>query len=162
MIGFINSLVTLSLNYIYYSAVALQFSVTHALGFSVYTSHSLAMGLNTEIITWNHSEIILSSTTKSLWLFCTENSELTDCIHISYKHSALVSQYRLYISFTRTTQKTYFVLDSYCCNALTWWLFTGRYIETGFFLLLPCVYFVARCLTVCYLATLWPSLSQYY
>jgi hypothetical protein len=55
MTGFINTSVTISLNYNQYSAVAdvhnLQFTVPYALGFSVSTSRLLATDLNTEIIT---------------------------------------------------------------------------------------------------------------
>jgi hypothetical protein len=46
-----------------YSAIAdlhtLQFTVAHALGFSVSTSRILATGLNTGTITSNHYEILL-------------------------------------------------------------------------------------------------------
>jgi hypothetical protein len=65
----------------------LQFTVVHALGFSVFTSHLLATDFKTEIITSNHYEVFLSST-NFLWLSPPENSELTDCIHFSHKHSA--------------------------------------------------------------------------
>jgi hypothetical protein len=55
MIGFISILVTSSLNYSQYSAIAdlhnLQFTVAHALGFSVFTSLVLATDLNTETST---------------------------------------------------------------------------------------------------------------
>jgi hypothetical protein len=51
----------------------------------------------------------------------------------------------------------HFIIDSYCCNALKWGLFTGRCLETAILLLLPCVYSVAGCLPVRYLAKLWPS-----
>jgi hypothetical protein len=50
MIGFIGTSVTISLNYYQYSAIAdlhtFQFTVTHALGFSVSTSRLLATALN--------------------------------------------------------------------------------------------------------------------
>jgi hypothetical protein len=58
MIEFISTLVTTSLNYSQYrkySAIAdlhtFHFTVAHALGFSVFTSHLLATDLNTETIT---------------------------------------------------------------------------------------------------------------
>jgi uncharacterized membrane protein len=62
MIGFISTLVTHTLNYIYihvycrqYSAIAdlhtFQFTIVHALGFSVSTSRLLATDLSTEIST---------------------------------------------------------------------------------------------------------------
>jgi hypothetical protein len=55
MIGFIGTLVTISLNYNQHSAIAdlhnLEFTVAHALGFSVSISRLLATDLNTENIT---------------------------------------------------------------------------------------------------------------
>jgi hypothetical protein len=58
MIGFIGISVTSSLNHIYYSAIAdlhnLQFTVTHALEFAVFTSRLLATDLNIETSTSNH------------------------------------------------------------------------------------------------------------
>jgi hypothetical protein len=69
MIGFISTSVTSSLNHNYYSAIAdlhkLQFTVAHALGFSVSTSRLLATDLNTGTITSNPMK---SSSLKS---FCT-------------------------------------------------------------------------------------------
>jgi hypothetical protein len=63
MIGFIDTSVTVSLNYNQYSAIAdlnpFQFTVAHALGFSVSTSRLLATDLNTETITANHYEVFL-------------------------------------------------------------------------------------------------------
>jgi hypothetical protein len=63
MIGFYSTLVTISLNYNQYSAIAdlhnLQFTVAHALGFSVSTSRLLATDLNTETSTSNHYEVSL-------------------------------------------------------------------------------------------------------
>jgi hypothetical protein len=57
-------LCTISLNYKQYSDVAdlhiFQFTVVHALGFSVYTSRILATDLNTGTITWNYYEVVLS------------------------------------------------------------------------------------------------------
>jgi hypothetical protein len=62
MIGFISASVTISLNYNQYSAVAdlhtFQFTVAHALEFSVFTSRLLATDLNTETVT---SSIMKSS-----------------------------------------------------------------------------------------------------
>jgi hypothetical protein len=73
MIGFISTLVTISLNHTYYrqySAIddlhTLQFTVAHALGFSVSTSRLLATDLNTEIITSNHHEVFLLFRLQSL------------------------------------------------------------------------------------------------
>jgi hypothetical protein len=64
MIGFISTLVTISLNYNQYSAIAdlhtLQFIVVHILGFSVSTSLLLATELNTETSTWDHYVVFLS------------------------------------------------------------------------------------------------------
>jgi hypothetical protein len=58
MIGFINTLVTTSLNHIYYrqySAIAdlhtFQFTVAHALGFIVFTNRLLVTDLHTETST---------------------------------------------------------------------------------------------------------------
>jgi hypothetical protein len=64
MIGFIDpSLYHLSLTYKPYSTIAelhtFQFTVVHALWFSIYTSHILATDLNTETITSNHYEVFL-------------------------------------------------------------------------------------------------------
>jgi hypothetical protein len=63
MIGFIGTSFTISLNYNQYSAIAdlhsLQFSVAHALGFSVSTSRLLATDLNTETSTSDHFEDFL-------------------------------------------------------------------------------------------------------
>jgi hypothetical protein len=73
MIGFISNLVTNSLNYSQYrqySAITdlhtLHFTVAHALGFSVFTSH-LATDLNTEISTSKHYEVLLPFLVQSLW-----------------------------------------------------------------------------------------------
>jgi hypothetical protein len=63
MIGFISTSVTNSLNHNYYSVIAdlhkLQFTVIHALGFSVFTSRLVATDLNAETSTPNHSEVFL-------------------------------------------------------------------------------------------------------
>jgi hypothetical protein len=67
MIGFISTLVTILLITLKYSCIAdlhtFQFTVGHALRFSVSTSRLLAMVLNTETITWNHYEVFLPSIT---------------------------------------------------------------------------------------------------
>jgi hypothetical protein len=64
MIGFTGTSVTISPNYNQYSAISdlliLQFTVAHALEFSVSTSRLLATDLNTEAITSNHYEVFLS------------------------------------------------------------------------------------------------------
>jgi hypothetical protein len=61
MIGFINTWVTTALNYNQYNSIAdlhnLQFTVAHALGFSVSTSRLIATDLNTESNTSNYYEI---------------------------------------------------------------------------------------------------------
>jgi hypothetical protein len=61
MIGFIGTSATSSLNYNQYSAIAdlhtFQFTVAHALGFSVFTSCILATYLNTETSTSNHYKV---------------------------------------------------------------------------------------------------------
>jgi hypothetical protein len=53
--------ITISLNYNQYSAIAVlhtfQFTVAHALRFSVSTSRLLATDFNTGTITSNHSEV---------------------------------------------------------------------------------------------------------
>jgi hypothetical protein len=82
IIGFISTLVTASPNYSQYSAIAdlrnLQFTVAHALGFSVFTSRLLATDLNTDTITSFHYESFLSSATLySSVLICTRSSQFT-------------------------------------------------------------------------------------
>jgi hypothetical protein len=61
MIGFIGTLVTISLNDNQYSAIAdlhnLQFTTAHALGFSVFTSHLLVTELKQSL---SHSLMELS------------------------------------------------------------------------------------------------------
>jgi hypothetical protein len=70
MMGFIGTSVTISLNYIQYSAIAdlnnLQFILAHALGFSVSTSRLLVRDLNTETVTSNYYEVFLSILLQSL------------------------------------------------------------------------------------------------
>jgi hypothetical protein len=60
MIGFIGTWFTVFLNYNQYNTIAdlhkLQFTVAHALGFSVFTSRLLGTDLNTETSTSNHYE----------------------------------------------------------------------------------------------------------
>jgi hypothetical protein len=69
MIGFISISVTISLNY--YSAnadwLSLQFTVAHALRFSVSTSRLLATVLNTETSTSNHYEVFLPFIVQLPW-----------------------------------------------------------------------------------------------
>jgi hypothetical protein len=64
MIGFIGTSVIISLNHIYYRAVAdlhtFQFAVAHALGFSIITGRILAADLNAETSASNHYEVFLS------------------------------------------------------------------------------------------------------
>jgi hypothetical protein len=70
MIGFISTLVTIYVNYSQYSDIAdlhtLQFTVSHALGFSDFTSRLLATDLNTENSTSNHYEVLLLFRLQSL------------------------------------------------------------------------------------------------
>jgi hypothetical protein len=99
MIGFIGTSVTISLNYKPYSAIAdlhtFQFTVIHALGFSVSTNRLLATDLNTGIITSNHYEVFLSFLLQSPWnadpifqslycmvLICTEISPRLTVSHL--------------------------------------------------------------------------------
>jgi hypothetical protein len=84
MIGFISTLVTVSLSHIYcrqYSVNAdlhtLQFTVAHALGFSASTSRLLATDLNTETITLNCHEVFLLFYLFQLTTECHYHSELT-------------------------------------------------------------------------------------
>jgi hypothetical protein len=65
---------SLSPNYTYYSSISdlhnLQYTVTHALGFSVFTSRLLATDLNTETSAWNQKwslHDISSSITRMGW-----------------------------------------------------------------------------------------------
>jgi hypothetical protein len=78
MIGFISTSVISSLNYHQYSAIAdlhnFQFTVAHALGFSVFTSRFLATDINTETNTSNHSEVFFLFRLQSLWNLGTKNS----------------------------------------------------------------------------------------
>jgi hypothetical protein len=63
MIEFICTLITSSLNHTYCSAIAdvhnLQFTVAHALGFSVSTIRLLATDLDTEITASDHYEVFM-------------------------------------------------------------------------------------------------------
>jgi hypothetical protein len=74
--------VTSSLNYNYYSAIAdlhnLQFTVAHALGFSVSTSRLLATDLNTETSTSNYYEVFLPFLVQSPWNLGTQLRTLLD------------------------------------------------------------------------------------
>jgi hypothetical protein len=71
MIGLIGSSFTMSLNYSQYRGIAdlhnLQFTVVHALGFSVSTSRLLATDLNTETSTANHYEVFFPFLVQSPW-----------------------------------------------------------------------------------------------
>jgi hypothetical protein len=84
MFGFISILVTSSLNDICYSAIAdlhsLQFTVSQARGFSVFTCRLLETDLNTETSTSNHYEIFLSFLVQSPWNLGTQLKTLPDCI----------------------------------------------------------------------------------
>jgi hypothetical protein len=63
MTGFISTSAAISLNYNQYSAITdlhnLQFTIAHALGFSVFTSRLLATDLNTETSVSDHYEVLL-------------------------------------------------------------------------------------------------------
>jgi hypothetical protein len=78
MFGFISTSVTISFNYHQYSAIAdlhiFQFTVAHALGFSVSTSRLLATDPKTEISTSNTYEALLPFRLQSLWNLGTKNS----------------------------------------------------------------------------------------
>jgi hypothetical protein len=88
MIGFIGTSVTVSLNYNQYSVIAdlhtFQFTVTHALGSSVFTSLILATDLNTETITSNHYEVFWPFLVQSPW---TADSPELDSILQFYRQS---------------------------------------------------------------------------
>jgi hypothetical protein len=64
MIGFSSTSVTISLNYSQYNAIAdlhtSQFTVAHALGFSISISRLLATDLNTETSTSNHYDVLFN------------------------------------------------------------------------------------------------------
>jgi hypothetical protein len=64
-------LCTFSLNCKQYSVIAdlhtFQFTIAHALGFSVSTSHILATDLNTGTVTSNHYEVFLQFLIQSPW-----------------------------------------------------------------------------------------------
>jgi hypothetical protein len=108
-----------------------------------------------------------SSTTNFPWLFSIENSELTDCNHFPYKHSALVSQPRLSYNrySTRTTDRKHNLRGSYpascCCLATSYnhssycCVFTISFTNNGN--TLPIVgqefVFAGTCLPSCCLAT---------
>jgi hypothetical protein len=82
MIEFIRTSFTISLNYNQYSAIAdlhsLQFTVEHALGFSVSTSRLLATDLNTETSTSNHYEVFVPFLVQSPWNLGTQLKPLLD------------------------------------------------------------------------------------
>jgi hypothetical protein len=82
MTGFIGTSVTSSLNHTYYSAIAdlhnFQFTVAHALGFSVSTSRLLATDLNEETSTSNHYEVFLPFLVQSPWNLGTQLKALLD------------------------------------------------------------------------------------
>jgi hypothetical protein len=71
MIGFIGSSVTSSLNHTqlqcYHCSTHFQFTIAHALGFSIFTSSLLAMDLNTENSTSNCYEVFLLFHLQSPW-----------------------------------------------------------------------------------------------
>jgi hypothetical protein len=85
--------VTISLNYIQYSAIALlhtfQFTVAHTLGSSVFTSRLLATDLNTETYTSNHYDVYLSFLVQSPWNLGTQLKTVLDS---SQNHTATDGQ----------------------------------------------------------------------
>jgi hypothetical protein len=87
MTGFISTLITTSLNYSQYSDIAdlhtLQFTVAHALGFSVFTSRLLVTALNTEISSSKHYKVYLPFLVQSLWNSTALNTELP--VAVSYR-----------------------------------------------------------------------------
>jgi hypothetical protein len=111
MTGFIDpSLYHLSHNYNQYSAIAdlhiFQFTVAHALTFSVFTSRILATDLNTETITSNHYEVFLPFLVQSF--LNADPPELDQIIHFS-SFLTLYSSV-LQIDAARTTYKTLLLL----------------------------------------------------
>jgi hypothetical protein len=93
MIAFISTLVTIFLNYNRYSAVAnlhnFQFTVAHALGFSVSTSRLLATDLNTETSTSDHYEVFLLFLVQSPRNLATQ-IKLSWTLNYTALHSALI------------------------------------------------------------------------
>jgi hypothetical protein len=98
MIGFISSLVRISLNYNQYNAIAdlhtFQFTVAHTLGFSVFTSHVLATGLNTEASTSHHYEVVLPFIAQSPWNLGTQLKTLLDSSQVPFLYSLISPQHR--------------------------------------------------------------------
>jgi hypothetical protein len=88
MIGCISTLVKNSLNCSQYSDIpnlhTSQFTVAHALGFSVFTSRLLATDLNIEISTSKHYEVLLTFLVQSLLnltaLWWTQNWSSRRCL----------------------------------------------------------------------------------
>jgi hypothetical protein len=88
MIGFISNSATTFLNYSQYSDNAdlntIQFTVAHALGFSIFTSRFLATDHNTETSTSKHYEVLLPLLVQSLWnstaLCWTQNRTSRGCL----------------------------------------------------------------------------------
>jgi hypothetical protein len=87
MLGFTGTLVTISLNHNQYSAIAdldtYQFTVAHALGFSVCTSRPPATDLNTETNTSNHYEVFLPFLVQSPW--AADSPELDQILHFYHQ-----------------------------------------------------------------------------
>jgi hypothetical protein len=94
MIGFIGASFTVSLNYNQYRAVAdlhnLQFTVAHALGFSVSTSRLLATNLNTETSISNHYEVFLPFLVQSPWNLGTQLKTLLDSSSSEFKNGGAI------------------------------------------------------------------------
>jgi hypothetical protein len=83
MTGFISTSFTISRNHTYYSVIAdlqnLQFTIAHALGFSVSSSRPLAADLNTETSTSNRHEVFLPFLVRSPWYLGTQLKTFLDC-----------------------------------------------------------------------------------
>jgi hypothetical protein len=95
MIGFIDTSFTISLNYNQYSVITdlhnLQFTVAHALGFSISTSRLLAMDPNIETNASNNYEVFLSFLVQSHWNLGTKLKILLDSeVHCTALQSALI------------------------------------------------------------------------
>jgi hypothetical protein len=70
----------------------LQFTVAHALGFSVYISRLLAMDLNTETVTSNHYEVFLPLLVQPPWNLRTQLITLFSWVWILYYDRRSVGQ----------------------------------------------------------------------
>jgi hypothetical protein len=111
MIRFIGTSVTISLNHTYYSAIAqlhnLQFTVAHALGFSLVTTRLLATDLNTETSTSNYYEVSLPFLVQIPWNLGTQLKTLLESkLHCTAPVLMKITGSLRYIRSAWTTQKT--------------------------------------------------------